>query len=120
MKYKNIYSAIHNLGHSFLSSMNYVDDGYVFDDLKSIHIGGNDITIDWLEGTFDPDSMSNRRLENSIGYYLENLDQHFTSLNVDIRRLNSLKFHWPAGERKYMEAIDDRGKRYKIYVRESK
>ncbi len=29
MKYKNIYSAIQNFGHSFLSLMNYVDGNYV-------------------------------------------------------------------------------------------
>jgi len=32
MKYKNIYSAIHNFGHSFTSLMNYVDGDYVIDE----------------------------------------------------------------------------------------
>jgi len=29
MKYKNIDSALHNFGHSFMSGMNYVDDDHV-------------------------------------------------------------------------------------------
>ena len=48
MKYKRIYSAIHNFGHSFTSLMNYVDGDYVIDELVKIHSQGYDIKIDWL------------------------------------------------------------------------
>ena len=33
MKYRRIDGALHNLGHSFVSYTNYVDDGFVIDDL---------------------------------------------------------------------------------------
>lgn len=46
MKYKHIYSAIHNFGHSFTSLMNYVDDDYVIDELDKIHAEGHDIEVD--------------------------------------------------------------------------
>ena len=58
MKYKNIYSAIHNFGHSFLSLMNYVDGVYIIDDLTDIMKKGHDIEIDWLNGEFKLDSSS--------------------------------------------------------------
>lgn len=45
MKYKHIPSAIHNFGHSFTSLMNYVDDGYVIDDLQKIHEKGLDTEV---------------------------------------------------------------------------
>lgn len=46
MKYKNIYSAIHNFGASFTSLMNYLRGGHVIDDLASIHGQHLDIEID--------------------------------------------------------------------------
>ena len=57
MKYKNIYSAIHNLGQSFLSLMNYVDGVYVIDDLSDITARGLDVEIDWLTNTFIPNQQ---------------------------------------------------------------
>ncbi|AWY00274.1 hypothetical protein A8139_09885 [Marinomonas primoryensis] len=48
MKYKNIKSAIHNFGHSFVSLMNYVDEDYVIDEIGKIHKQGYDIEINWL------------------------------------------------------------------------
>ncbi len=120
MKYKNIYAAIHNLGHSFLSSMNYVDGRHVVEDIEEIHAEGHQITIDWLQGDFIPKSRSNLRIEKSISHYVASIEQQFASLNVDVGRLTCLKFQWPVRSRKYMEATDDRGKHYKIYVRETK
>jgi hypothetical protein len=57
VKYKNISAAIHNLGHSFVGLINYIDDGYVLDDLLSIVSSGHDITIDWLHRTFTPEDQ---------------------------------------------------------------
>lgn len=120
MKYKNIYSAIHNLGASFTSLTNYMLDGYVIDDLSSIHNRRFDIEVDWLSGAFVPQSMESARIRASIECYGASLKQQFAQQNVDIASIVRLRFHWPAGERKYMAATDDRGKAYKIYVNETK
>lgn len=120
MKYKNIHSAIHNFGHSFTSLMNYVDDDYVIDELRKIHGAGNDISVDWLTAQFEPASMETPRIRKSIGYWKDTLDKHLLSQNVDPARLTQLRFRWPARQRKFMEAVDDRGQAYKIYVNESK
>ncbi|MFM0546994.1 hypothetical protein PQR29_19940 [Paraburkholderia strydomiana] len=120
MKYKNIYSAIHNLGASFTSLMNYVLDGYVIDELESIHHQRLDIEVDWLSGAFAPESLESARIRASIEYYCEGLTRQFAQQNVDVASITQLRFHWPAGGRKYMAATDNRGKSYKIYVNESK
>ena len=120
MKYKNIHSAIHNLGDSFVSLMNYVDDGYVIDDLAKIHSKGYDIEINWKDGTFKPVEVVTPRIEKSIQFYLDNMLKHFSSQNVEYERLKKLTFIWPSRNRKYMYAECDKGKEYKIYVQEYK
>lgn len=118
MKYKNINAAIHNLGHSFMSFMNYVDGGYVLDDMAEIHRKDVDITIDWISKKFDPESESTERIRKSMEYYAKSLEADFLALNIELARLNSLKLCWPAAKaRVFMEATDDRGKDYRILVR---
>ncbi|MBV1884195.1 MAG: hypothetical protein KUG82_21320 [Pseudomonadales bacterium] len=120
MKYKNIYSAIHNFGASFTSLMNYVDGDYTLDELDDIHRKGNDIEVNWLTRTFEPANMATPRIKKSIGYWADSLEKHLCSHNVEIEKLTSLYFKWPVRQRKYMIATDDRGKEYKIYVNETK
>ena len=118
MKYKNIYSAIHNLGHSFTSLMNNVDGYYVIDELVGMHNKGLDIEIDWLSRKFEPQQFASHRINESIGYWAGSLEKRLSSQNVELEKLTVLKFVWPAKQRKYMTAVDDRGKDYKIYVDE--
>ncbi len=118
MKYKNIYSAIHNFGHSFTSLMNYVDSDYIIDELVKIHNKGCDIEVNWLTREFKPSEFESKRITKSIGYWGDSLENHLSSQNVDIQKITSLYFRWPAGHRKFMIATDDRGKEYKIFVNE--
>jgi hypothetical protein len=120
MKHKHINSAIHNLGHSFTSLMNYVDDGYVIDELSDIHDKGQDIEVNWLTGSFKPEAFVSRRIRKSIGYWKDNLPNHLRRHEVVPAALTQLLFYWRARERKQMLAIDDRGKSYRVYVNESK
>ncbi len=120
MKYKNIYSAIHNFGHSFTGLMNYVDSDYVIDELTKIHCKGYDIEVDWFTCKFQPAQLASPRIQKSIGYWAGSLKKQLSSQNVEIERLKSLHLKWPAGKRKYMVAVDDRGKKYKIFVNEIK
>ena len=120
VKYKNIYSAIHNFGQSFLSLMNFVDGGYVIDELINIRSKGYDIAIDWLKNTFTPEKEATPRINKSMDGYFADIKRHLQSHNVDVNRIRALKLHWPAKGRKYMWAKDDREKIYKIYVSEIK
>jgi len=49
-KYKVLKSIAHNLSHSFVSFTNYVDDGFVIDDLRRIvqEAAGNRVSIRWV------------------------------------------------------------------------
>ena len=119
MKYKNINSAIHNFGHSFTSLMNYVDEGYVIDELVDIHARGQDIEVDWLSGAFKPQTLASSRIRKSIGYWKDSLPGHLIKHSVDPSAITQLAFLWPAGQRKQMVATDNRGKSYRMYVNES-
>src|SRR5438046_292404 len=57
MKYRNLKSIAHNFTHSFVSFMNYVDDGYVIDDLLEVARNGKPISIQWI-----PDSRPDMSL----------------------------------------------------------
>jgi hypothetical protein len=120
VKYKHIASAIYNFGHSFTSAMNYVDDGYVIEELGQLHRQGTDIEVDWLTGRFAPSERATPRIQKSIERYRHDLARHLISQNVVPKAIVQLKFHWPARRRKYMLAVDDRGKEHKMYVNEMK
>ena len=120
MKYKNILSAIHNLGHSFTSGMNYFDGDHIIYELSKIHGKGYDIEIDWLVPRFSPKIMETARIKKSLSWYHQSLKLQLESQIVELEKLVDLKFHWPKNDRKYMQAKDDRGKKYKIYVNETK
>ena len=120
MKYKHIHSAIHNFGHSFTSLMNYVDGGYVIDELADMHAQGLDIEVDWLSGSFKPAAFVSGRIRSSIGYWKDRLPNHLRRHEIEPAALTQLLFVWPAREGKQMLAVDDRGKSYRVYVNESK
>jgi hypothetical protein len=100
--------------------MNYVDGDYVIDELVTIHSKGYDIEVDWLTHRFKPEQLASPRIKKSIGYWGYHLKKHLSSQNVELERLTSLYFRWPAGRRKFMIATDDRNKEYKIYVNKIK
>lgn len=114
MKYKNNKSAIHNFGHSFVSLMNYIDEDYVVDIISEIHHQGYDIEINWLTREFGP-----AQNQESIGYWADSLKKNCSSHNVNLDSLSSLLLVWPAGQSKYMQAIDDKGTEHKIYINEA-
>ena len=100
--------------------MNYFDDGYVIDDLFEVRSTGADIEIDWLLGTFEPKERVTPRIAKSINHYRDSLGKHLESNGVTEASIKQLFFRWPVRGRKYMFAVDDRGKEHKIYVREYK
>ncbi|NJN21880.1 MAG: hypothetical protein HC812_12750 [Leptolyngbya sp. RL_3_1] len=120
MQYKRIYSAIHNFGDSFCSGMNYIDGDYIIHDLERIHSRGHDIVLNWLTGEFIPANQATPRILKSILHRRDRLEKQLQSENVELEKLKELKFCWPSPGRKFMMALDDRGKAYKIYVQASK
>ena len=100
--------------------MNYVDGGYVIDELVDIVSKGHDIEIDWLKNAFTPEEEETTRIKKSIDIYIANLKRQFQDQNVDVDSIKEMKLHWPAKGRKYMWARDDRGKEYRIYISEIK
>ena len=100
--------------------MNYVDGGYVIDELTTIISKGCDIEVDWLSNTFTPKQEATPRIMKSMDEYSARLERHLQSEHVDVNRIKALKLYFPTRGRKYMWAKDDRGEEYKIYVSEVK
>lgn len=117
MKYKNIPSAIHNFGHSFLSYENYVDSDFVIDELNKISGKDYDIKIDWKTKEFQPKTMISDRITKSIGYWYNNINEHFKSQNVEFDCLKSFELIWENGKRPKVIATDDRGKFYEKEIK---
>ena len=100
--------------------MNFVDNGYVIDELYNIVTKGYDVEIDWLNNSFKPEKEITPRIKKSMGYYYANLKSLLQAQQVDVNHIKVMRLHWSAKGRKYMWAEDDRGKEYKIYVSEIK
>jgi hypothetical protein len=86
VQYKNIDSALHNFGHSFVSLMNYVDGAYVRDLLlRSAEADlGNSVTINFSSGAVFPSAASaDSRLRKSVEYWGGWLPRHLESQNVN-------------------------------------
>ena len=117
MKYKILKSIAHNFSHSFVSFMNYVDDGYVVDDLLKLarNANGERISIHWI-----PDIASQKfltpRVLKSIAIYREWLPEHVQNSggSVDtIREFRTdifLKRNKQLAVQAYL--VDDRGKEH--------
>ena len=85
MKYKNIPSALHNFGDSFMSLMNYVDDTYVIDVLVDVLRGLRPphLSFSFPAGTISPEGPYPDVLVRSVTSYASQFEQHLRSQNVD-------------------------------------
>ena len=117
MKYKILKSAAHNFSHSFVSYMNYVDNGYVIDDLLPLarNAGGERIRIQWLPDSEVPISFP-PRVQKSIASHKELLAEHFQRSGVDIGRVREFRTEMFLKRNKQIAVeaylMDDRGKEY--------
>lgn len=88
VKYKNIKSVAHNLGHSFLSDMNaaMIRGQYVFIPQRlfaaaaAAHV--SHIVIDFVTGQIAPDTVRSPELHAAVSYYAESLQRLLESQNV--------------------------------------
>ena len=75
----------HNFTHSFVSLMNYVDDDYVFEDLKKLarEANGEHVVIQWIpEKTYTWFSLT-KRVRKGVQFYRNWLPKHLKSHNID-------------------------------------
>jgi hypothetical protein len=117
MKYKILKSIAHNFSHSFVSFMNYVEDGYVIDDLKEIasEANGERISIQWIPDSKQEKPLTKRVLK-SIANYKAWLPMHIRSSGADIGAIKEFRtdiFLKPS-KQIAVEAylIDDRGTKH--------
>ena len=89
MKYKNIKSVAHNLGHSFLSDMNAVDvrgrytivPELLFAEAARTHVP--EISIDFISRLVEPASLSSPAVQTSVSSYARMLFDLCAHQNVD-------------------------------------
>ena len=123
VKYKNIDSAIHNLGHSFMSGMNYFDDDHVMYEVKAlVRKEPHEVWINFSTGDISPKGEYSMRLLKSVAHYQEWLGDHLRRHNVEPSALKSVTLHHRltrSGGETVMLAVDDRGVEHRVVVRSS-
>lgn len=114
MKYKILKSVAHNFSHSFVSYTNYVDDGYVVDDLLQLarKAAGERISIYWIPDSRSPTAFPPRVLK-SIVYYKEWLPKHMQNSGASVERIRAFRtdIFLKPNKQVAVEAhlVDDRG-----------
>lgn len=114
MGYKRIESAIHNLAHSFMSLMNYVDGQYIIDLMPKLirETPGHEIRVSLLDAAIHPHRDYDPAFLKSIGYYRTRVRSHLESENVDPATISSFHFVIYCDNDEPIcdaEATDDRG-----------
>ncbi len=117
MKYSVLKSVAHNFSHSFVSFMNYVEDGYVIDDLRQLarQANGERISIHWI-----PDSKAQARLPQRVLKSIANYKAWLPDLvqrsgaNIEAIREFRTDIFLKPNKQIAVEAhlIDDRGKEH--------
>ena len=117
MKYSVLKSVAHNFSHSFVSYMNYVDDGYVIDDLRQLarKADGERISVHWIPDS-TPQAHLPRRVLKSIANYKAWLPDHVRNSGASIEAIREFRtdIFLKSNKQIAVEAylLDDRGKEY--------
>ena len=117
MKYKILKSVAHNFSHSFVSYMNYVDDGYVIDDLLQLarKANGERLKINWIPDTASEQFLTPRVIK-SVASYREWLPKLIETSGASIEVIREFRtdiFLKPnKGIKVEAYLVDDRGKEY--------
>jgi hypothetical protein len=122
MKYKLIKSMAHNWTHSFMSGMNYVDGGFVFEDMYQLARDrkGEKVTITWIPERPEELLPMTPRVRESIKYYRKALPGHIERHQVNPATISEMRTEvYVAGiYRIYVRSyvLDDRGKEHVQFV----
>ena len=117
MKYRDLKSIAHNFTHSFVSLMNYVDEGYVIDDLLRVarDANGERVSIQWIPDSPPPSSLPPRVLK-SIAHRKTWLPSHVANSGADIAAIREFRtdIYLKPNKQIAVEAylVDDRGKEH--------
>jgi hypothetical protein len=117
MKYKILKSIAHNFSHSFVSYMNYFDDGHVVDDLLQLarQANGERIRVQWIPELPITDAWS-PRIQKSIAHYRSWLPRHITNSGACIDAIHEFRtdIFLKPNKQIAVEAylLDDRGKEH--------
>ena len=92
LKYKTLKSVAHNFTHSFVSFNNYVDDGFVIDDLRQLvrEANGERVSIVWLPVQAQSPSLTPRILK-SIEYYKADLPRFVLASGSEISSIREFR-----------------------------
>jgi hypothetical protein len=119
MKYKTLKAMAHNFSHSFVSYMNYVDEGYVIDDLRKLVFDSSEkrISIQWLPKKAYRFPKLSRRVRKSIRHYQAWLPKHIEKHRLSKEIISEMRTDLFVNKRYGLSVEsylrDDRGKEYK-------
>lgn len=118
MRYKHFKPLIHNFTHSFMGGCNYVDDGFVFEDLIDLARSrrGAPVTIQWWPQTETHAPELSVKTLKSIGYYQVWLHELAQNLQCSLAHLHDYRTEiFLTLDRSVVAraiAYDDRGRAY--------
>jgi hypothetical protein len=122
VKYKLICSMAHNWSHSFMSDMNYVDGGFVYEDVYKLarEKCGGKVVINWIPATTDELSEFPRRVTECIVAYRASLAEHLLRHKIDASALIEFRTEIYVAEnfQMYVRAfvLDDRQKEHVAFI----
>jgi len=121
MKFKLLSSMSHNFTHSFVSLMNYVDDGYVYEDIFKIakKREGEVVSVQWMPKIGYEVGEFNTRIVKSIKLNQDWLPKHFERHNVEEAMISEMRTDvvFKNGVFKVIAYLkDSRGKEYESNV----
>ena len=111
----------HNFTHSFVSLMNYVDDGYVYEDIFKIakKREGEVVSVQWMPKIGYEVGEFNTRIVKSIKLNQDWLPKHFERHNVEEAMISEMRTDvvFKNGVFKVIAYLkDSRGKEYESNV----
>ena len=122
MKYKLIPAMSHNFTHSFMSMENYVDGGYVYEEMQQLARDNprRIFTIHWVPEIPEEVAHFSDRIRKSIDFWRKALPKHLENHRIEpqaIRELRTDVFLAPNHQIHVRAvAIDDRGKEHSQLV----
>lgn len=117
MNYKVLKSIAHNFSHSFLSGTNYVDDGFVPDDILQLVREAEDhrVSIQWIPDSI-PEKAFPARVAKSIALHKEWLPNQIERAGGSLESIREFRTDIFMKRNRQIVAeahlIDDRGRKY--------
>ena len=112
----------HNWSHSFMSCMNYLDGGFVFEDVYQMarERRGEQVTINWIPATSEELFGFPPRVRNCVLAYRIGLAEYLRRHSIDVAALIEFRTEVYVTEnfRMYVRAyvLDSRKKEHIAYV----